>query len=423
MRRSDPVGGDDAAAPADPAGSGGTTGSGGAGGASGAAGAAGRARPAATTPSVPGILSAADVEATARSIVAQQESSGAIPWFAPTPDIPPGHVDAWNHVESAMALTVAGLREPARRAYDWLHRTQRPDGSWPMKTVAGEVVEAGGESNHAASPAVGVWHELLVTGDEEFAERMWPMVRRATDFVVDLQTSRGEIIWMRRPDGSPGDHALLTGCASIYQSLRCAVALGEHLGDPQPDWELAADQLGHVVSAHPEAFADKSRFSMDWYYPVLAGAVRGAAADRRLREGWADFVVPGLGVRCVSDQPWVTGAETCELVLTLHAIGDRDGALELLRAMQHLRHPDGSYWTGWQFANEAHFPSDRSTYTAAAVILAADALGGATPGGTIFTEIAGRPLAPAEPADPAACGCEPPLGSETGAVRSAAERR
>jgi hypothetical protein len=370
---------------------------------------------------LPGLLSATDLAATARSIAAQQEPSGAIPWFAASPGIPPGHVDAWNHVEAAMALTVAGLREPARRAYEWLRRTQRGDGSWPMKSVAGQVVEPGGESNHAAYAAVGVWHELLVTGDEAFAARMWPMVLRAVNFAIGLQTGRGEIIWMRHPDGSPADHALLTGCSSIYQSLRCGVALADHIGEAQPDWELAADHLGHVVTAHPEAFADKSRFAMDWYYPVLAGPVRGRAGARRLAERWSDFVVSGLGVRCVSDQPWVTGAETCELVLALHAIGDRERAMDLLGAIHHLRHDDGSYWTGWQFANQAHFPADRSTYTAAAVILATDALGGLTPGASIFADVAGGSPTPA---DPVACGCtsdaSPP--GANGADREGADR-
>jgi hypothetical protein len=366
---------------------------------------------AATAPAVPGVLSAADLRATARSIVAQQEPSGAIPWFAPTAGVP-GHVDAWNHVEAAMALTVAGLTAPARRAYEWLRTSQRPDGSWPAKWVLGEITEPGGESNHAAYVAAGVWHELLITGDTAFAERMWPTVRRAIDYVLGLQTARGEIIWIQHPDGAPGDHALLTGCSSIYQSLRCAVALGEYLGDPQPDWELAADQLGHVVARHQEAFADKSRFSMDWYYPVLCGPVRGPAAALRLAAAWNTYIADGLGCRCVSDQPWVTGAETCELVMALHAIGDRR-AMELFETMQHLRHEDGSYWTGYQFATGRHFPGDRSTYTAAAVILAADVLTGTTPGATIFQEIDGIPLGPCAPADPVACGCEPTPVSNT----------
>jgi hypothetical protein len=244
---------------------------------------------------------------------------------------------------------------------------------------------------------------------------MWPTVRRAIDYVLGLQSARGEIIWIRHPDGTPGDHALLTGCSSIYQSLRCAVALGEYLDDPQPDWELAADQLGHVVAHHQEAFADKSRFSMDWYYPVLCGPVRGPAVPVRLAGGWDTFIVDGLGCRCVSDQPWVTGAETCELVIALHAVGD-PRAPELFRSMQHLRHADGSYWTGYQFATDRHFPGDRSTYTAAAVILAADVLTGTTPGAIIFQEIDGIPLGPCAPADPVACGCEP--SPVPGTVRS-----
>ena len=120
---------------------------------------------------VPGIPRAAELLGTARSIAAQQEPSGAIPWFAPTDGVP-GHVDAWNHVEAAMALTVTGLTDPARRAYEWLRNAQRDDGSWPAKSVLGEITEPGGESNHAAYIAVGVWHELLVTGDTAFAERM-----------------------------------------------------------------------------------------------------------------------------------------------------------------------------------------------------------------------------------------------------------
>ena len=50
----------------------------------------------------------------------------------------------------------------------------------------------------------------------------------------------------------------------------------------------------------------------------------------------------------------------------------------------HLRHPDGSYWTGWQYANRAHFPAERSSWTAAAVVLAADALTGFSGGGGVF---------------------------------------
>jgi hypothetical protein len=118
--------------------------------------------------------------------------------------------------------------------------------------------------------------------------------------------------------------------------------------------------------------------------------------------------VPGLGVRCVSDQPWVTVAETSELVLALDACGLRDQAAEVFGTVRRLRHEDGSYWTGWQFANEKHFPAERSSWTAAAVVLAADALTGFSGGAPLFREIP-APLDHSAPADPEACGCAPAI--------------
>ena len=327
-------------------------------------------------------LTEAEVRATGESITRAQEPSGAIPW-------PDGHVDAWDHIECAMALSACGLRGPARRAYAWLRATQRADGSWPRASVRGVVTDPAAESHHAAYVAVGAWHEYLVTGDESHALAMWPTVRRAVEWALALRGPQGAIVWERNAAGAPGTYALLSGCSSIHQSLRCAVALAKLADDPQPDWELAADRLAQLVAAQPGVFADKSRFSMDWYYPVLGGALRGPEAAARLAAGWDTFVVPGLGVRCVSDQPWVTGAETCELVLALAACGMRAQAAAVFATAQHLRHPDGSYWTGWQYANRAHFPAERSSWTAAAVVLAADALMGLSGGAGIFRDLGG----------------------------------
>src|SRR5205814_3296534 len=131
-----------------------------------------------------------------------QQATGAIGW-------PDGHADAWNHVECAMALTACGLAGPARRAYRWLAAAQRADGSWPRKTSGDVVTDAAAESNQAAYVAAGVWHELQVTGDEEFAAAMWPVVRRAIGFVLGLRAPRGEVLWQRDARGAPARYALL----------------------------------------------------------------------------------------------------------------------------------------------------------------------------------------------------------------------
>lgn len=352
-------------------------------------------------------LTRAQLEQTAATIVAMQEPSGAIPWT------PGQHTDVWNHLESAMALVVAGEDEAAERAFAWAQRTQRADGSWPMKIVVGEVEDHSGESNMAAYVAVAVWHHWLVRRDEAFVRRMWPTVRRALDFVVGLQLPFGGVAWSQEwRDGAPGrvnEEALLAGSSSIHHALRAGTALAGLVDDPQVEWELAAGRLGHALREHRDLFLDKSTFSMDWYYPVLGGAVRGDAARALLAERWDTFVEPGLGIRCVSTNPWVTGAETAELVLALEAIGDRDRAARLLADMQHLRADDGSYWTGYVWPDEVNWPAEQTTYTAAAVVLAVDALTDGTPGADIMR---GTTLGP-DPAEIALeCGC--PSGDASG---------
>lgn len=303
---------------------------------------------------------------TGESIAAAQEADGAIPWY------PGGHTDPWDHVESAMALDVVGLHDHARAAYEWLARTQRGDGSWPARVEVGVATEHHVESNFCAYPAVGVWHHVLATGRAD-AHRWFPMVRRALDLVIDMQLPGGEVAWARG-EGGIADEALLTSSSSIYQALRAGIALATEVGESVPDWELAAGLLGHAIAAHPERFADRDRYSMDWYYPVLGGALRGPVATRRVEDQWDRFVVEGLGIRCVSDRPWVTGAETCELALALDALGQQDLATRLVGDMQHLRERDGSYWTGYVYTDDARWPVERSTWTGAAVVLAVDAL-------------------------------------------------
>ena len=318
---------------------------------------------------LPGVLSAPQLTRTVDSIAAAQHDSGALPW-------PDGHTDPWDHVECAMALVLGGRLDEARAAYAWMRRTQDADGAWRMKYEGESVLDASVDTNQVAYVAVGVWQWWTVTGDRSLVDVMWPHVRRALDFVLDHQAAGGHLHWSRGPEGKVDPDALLTGSSSAYQALRCGLALAELVGEPQPEWELGAGLLQHAVAHHPEVFLDKTRFSMDWYYPVLGGAVRGPAATARLADRWDEFVVPGVGCRCVADRPWVTGAETAELVLTLAAVGETARGARLLAEVQHLREEDGSYWTGLVFDEDVRWPVERSSWTAAAMVLAADALAG-----------------------------------------------
>ncbi|MGH9087137.1 MAG: prenyltransferase [Acidimicrobiales bacterium] len=330
-------------------------------------------------PEVPGVLSAGQVLATARAIADVQRPDGMIPWFRG------GHCDPWNHVEAAMALAVCGLRDEAERAYDWLVATQLADGSWFNYYVGDSVEDPRLDTNVCAYVAAGLWHHTLVTGDTGLLRRHWPTVERALDFVLRWQRPDGSVRWSLDPAGRPEGYALLTGSSSIYHSLRCGVAAAERLGRERPDWELAAGRLGHAVAHHPGAFAPKDEFAMDWYYPVLSGAIVGDPGRRRIEDGWGTFVMDGLGVRCVSTNDWVTAAETAECVLALDALGMDDLAVELLAAGQGHRLPDGNYWTGLVHPDEVSFPEgERTSYTSAAMVLAADALSRTSPASGLF---------------------------------------
>lgn len=332
-------------------------------------------------PELPGVISSEQLVQTAEALAEWQLPSGMIPW------VPGGHADVWNHVEVAMALDTMGLRAEAERAYQWLVDVQRPDGAWHQYYLADGIEQDKLDANCVAYLAAGVWHHYLITGDRGFLETMWPVIEPAIDFVLDLQTPRGEILWARHADGTPWSFALLTGSSSMSHSLRTAIAIAEELGHERPDWELGAASLVHTIRNVPDAFAPKERWAMDWYYPVLTGVHRGEAGRAHLAAKAADFVMEGRGVRCVSDRPWVTTAETCECAIAYLSVGDEATARTMFEQVQPFRDADGRYLTGMVFPQEVTFPDDeRSTYSGAAVILAADALDGRGPASRLFID-------------------------------------
>jgi hypothetical protein len=166
-------------------------------------------------------------------------------------------------------------------------------------------------------------------------------------------------------------------------SLRCAIALAALVGRRRPHWVRAAQRLRTAIASGPDLFEPKDRWSMDWYYPVLCGAIDGGVATTRLDADRDRFVLNGLGVRCVSDQPWVTAAETAECAMAHVVAGDAARARELLATTTRHRVGDGSYLTGLAYHEvdtPVSFPADeRTTYTAAAVLLAYDAMQPGTP--------------------------------------------
>lgn len=324
-----------------------------------------------------------DLQKTADFIATIQHENGAIPWHSG------GKLDPWDHTEAAMALSVAGHWQAAERAYFWLAQQQLADGSWYAHYFAEQAPDALRETNFIAYVATGVWHHYLVTGSRSFLADLFPCVERAINFVLQQQSEHGDIAWAVGSNGIAEDDALVTACASVLRSIDCAIRAATILGCDYKQWLAASGRLRDALISKPLRFdrtwESKARFSMDWYYPVLAGLYDEEQARARLRSRWQEFVVPDLGCRCVNDEPWVTMAETSELVMALVASNQRQAARNLFSTLRQWRDTDGGYWTGYVFRDAAIWPEEKTTWTAGAVILAADSLFNFSAGAGIFS--------------------------------------
>lgn len=324
---------------------------------------------------------------TIEFLLKSQLPDGSIPWFEGS------YADPWDHVEAAMGLSIGGEYDAAEKAYFWLRDEQLEDGSWWAAYKNGEVDNhERRETNFVAYIATGVWHHYLISENLDFVKAIWPTVTKAIEFVLRLQTEHGDIHWAVDTEGNAKEDALVTGCSSIYKSLECAYNLSVVLGETREDWLLAREKLGialrfHEAERFDRTWESKARYSMDWFYPVLTGALPANEGKKRLELRWDEFVEENMGCRCVSDEPWVTIAESCELTMALLAAGEHAKAVTVYSWLHQWRLEDGSYWTGYQMVEDLLWPDEKPTWTAGAILLAADALTDYTAAAQLFTEV------------------------------------
>ena len=221
-----------------------------------------------------------------------------------------------------MALDVGGRHaEAARARTSGCADMQHADGGWHAYYLGDDVKDPTLDTNVTCYVATGVWHHYLATGDTAFLERALADGRSARS------TSRSTT--STRPARSRG-----RGRRS--RRRRAAHRIVEH--PPQPalrDRDRRAprprtSRLGAVArrARHRDRAPARAlpRQGALGDGLVLPDPRRRAARPRRRtrasRRGWDDVRRSrAAGVRCVSDQPWITAAETCELVMALDAIG------------------------------------------------------------------------------------------------------
>ena len=289
-----------------------------------------------------------------------------------------GSHDPWDHLETVMGLSSLGYKTQAIKGLDWMTINQNEDGSWYNLYDNNKPLELNKQTNYASYIAVAVWHLYLLNQEIDFLKSFWEPVKKGILFSLSLQNTNGAIAWNLDESSKIDEDYLLTGCSSIAKSIECAIAICQVLGyqDYEEKWKIAHSKLLATLE-NPEGIfdlkIDRSRFSMDWYYPILGGINsnnRIASLIRKIKES---FLVKDLGIKCVSDEPWVTVAETSECSIAFKKIGEDKIASELLQNAISIVDATSIPYMGWQFHENIYWPEETPSWTSAACILAADA--------------------------------------------------
>ena len=278
-----------------------------------------------------------------------------------------------------MALDVAGLHAEAERAYEWLVDIQRPTARGTTTTCADGTSRTPSSTPTCAPtsrPACGTTG--CCTGTAASSSTCGRPSSGPSTGCCRLQTPRRrDHLGASRPTARRGTTRCSPARRRIRHALRCAVRhRPSSSASDRPDWELAAADLADVVRDAARARSSR-RSAGRWTGTTRCSPASLTARPRgRLAEGWEHVRDGRLGVRCVSDEPWVTASETAECAHRPRRRRRRRHGDRLLRWTQAHRHDDGAYWTGIVYPerHRASPPASAPRTRRAAVILAADAI-------------------------------------------------
>ena len=314
-----------------------------------------------------------------------QLPSGAIP-----SNLDNSH-DPWDHLEAVMGLSTLGFNSQSIDGIQWMANNQNEDGSWYNLYNNDKALELNKQSNYSSYIAVAVWHFYLLNQEIEFLETFWEVVKNGILFSLSMQNKNGAIAWNVDESSNIDEDYLITGCSSIAKSLECAIAICQVLKQHQleQEWREAHSKLLAALERPLSIFdlkKDRSRFSMDWYYPILAGIKSKNRINELTSRIKDSFWVKDLGIKCVSDEPWVTVAETSECSIAFKSIGEDEIAAELLKNAISIVDTKGIPYMGWQFNENIYWPEETPSWTSAACILAADSNNRLTKAHHLFTK-------------------------------------
>ena len=100
----------------------------------------------------------------------------------------------------------------------------------------------------------------------------------------------------------------------------------------------------------------------------------------------SNFYNEGLGIKCVIEEPWVTFAESSEFIISLVKMKRKEDAKKILTEVMNITDSKNIPYMGWQYEENIFWPEEKPSWTAAALILAADTIFEFTAGSDLFTK-------------------------------------
>lgn len=306
-------------------------------------------------------------EAQIQYIIRCQKTSGAIS------ESITGKVDTWNHIECCIALYLSGFSTEARKGLQFLIQELNVYGSYFDSYPISKNTCT--QAHHIAYIAVLYWLDFNLGSDTTFVKVHLQALEMAMNTLLSFQDNSGGFFWAKNKKNQLDKLFLKTGNANIYYSLTCALKIMELHNIYKESWLIGCKKLKSKFEQIP--FDAKTEdFSMDWFYPVLSNLYETQKCHKIIEKEWHKFVIEDWGCLCVANQPWVTVAETCELILSLVNLGLKKDAISLFNNLEKFKDKDNLFWMGYQLEEAVFWPLEKPSWTAAAYVIAAHSLYG-----------------------------------------------
>ena len=297
-------------------------------------------------------------------ILKNQKDNGEILWDDK------GKWDFWDHCECLIALSIYEEWEAFRRGLDFCLNMVDQEGLVKSQYINGKISQDYFEAHHAPYIYLPLLQKYYIDNDINYLLKHRSEIHQIYKGTKKFKDADGYYHWALDQNGLLDD-TLVTSSCSLELSRRAYNKICELIQDEEfIDHNIIISNTKLNSNKFDRGGINRSRFSMDSYYPILCDSGTKVDAKKILNK----FYVDGLGIKCVKEEPWVTFAESSECIMALYKVGLKKEATKIFDEVLKHKNSKGYFPTGYQYDLGIYWPEEDSTWTNAAIIMAADCI-------------------------------------------------